>query len=68
MSATVARFPGTCPQCGGGIREGDVITRDLQDAWVHVQCPADPFDFDPADTCPECFTVRSKSGACSCPQ
>lgn len=67
MSAIKARFPGQCAQCGGGIREGDLIVRNLDDQWVHTICPADPFDFDLTEICPDCFTVRAKNGACACP-
>lgn len=41
------------------------------EAWRADQRPVDVavktrFDFDPADVCPSCFTVRATAGACSC--
>ena len=64
---TEAVFSSTCPDCGGGIRPGQRITRaNVFDAWKHAACPKTKFDVDPADVCSDCFTVRSTNGACSC--
>lgn len=56
-----------CPDCGGTIHPGQRITRaNVFDVWRHHRCPATKFDFDPADVCPDCFTVRTVTGACAC--
>jgi hypothetical protein len=70
MTTIEARHPGVCPKCGQRFDVGEMLTRDEEDtAWVHERCPdsPSPFDFDPADVCGGCFTVRAKNGACACP-
>ena len=65
--AVIARHPGSCPDCGGHCRPGDRITRPNHfELWRHAECPRTKFDFDPGDVCPECFTVRATTGACTC--
>lgn len=34
---------------------------------AEVQLAKTKFDFDPADVCTECFTVRAANGKCACP-
>jgi hypothetical protein len=56
-----------CPLCGGFIQTNSPVTRaNLFDPWQHVTCPRTKFDFDPGDVCPNCFTVRTTTGACNC--
>ncbi|MGW9345560.1 hypothetical protein ACWGR3_28825 [Streptomyces albidoflavus] len=63
----LAERPATCPACSNFIKVGDEITRDNAFAnWRHVRCPHTKYDFDPADVCPDCFTVRTPTGACNC--
>ena len=67
MTVKDAAVGAICPDCGAGIRLGQPVTRDsLFVSWRHVACPRTKFDFDPADVCPDCFTVRTTTGACSC--
>jgi len=62
-----ARHAGSCPDCGGHFDAGDLITRTNHfELWRHASCPLTKFDFDPGDVCPDCFTVRATTGACSC--
>lgn len=62
-----AHYPAPCGECGGMIAAGDQITRDSAFArWRHDTCPATKFDFDPAEVCTECFTVRAANGKCAC--
>ena len=70
MSA-VARFPSKCPACLGSIAVGDVIVPDPTpngaQPWVHETCPAGRLDI-VRSVCPECFTERSVTGQCMCPE
>jgi hypothetical protein len=64
---TLAERPSPCPDCGGFIQIDTPVERDnVFEPWRHVRCPRTKFDFDPADVCPDCFTVRTTTGACSC--
>ncbi len=68
MTGEEAAVGALCSDCGAGIRLGQPVTRDnLFAPWRHVSCPRTKFDFDPADVCPDCFTVRTPTGACACP-
>jgi hypothetical protein len=56
-----------CTECGGAIKPGERITRrNAFEAWRHATCPKTKFDFEPADVCGGCFTVRATTGACAC--
>jgi hypothetical protein len=64
---TIAQHSARCPDCDSFIRVGDAIVRPhLFEQWRHAVCPRTKFDFEPAEVCPDCFTVRSTTGACSC--
>lgn len=63
----IAQHPGLCSDCGGYFQPGDRVTRaNAFEQWRHVSCPRTKFDFDPGDVCPECFIVRTTTGACNC--
>lgn len=56
-----------CSECGVRFRINEAVTRaNVFEPWRHVACRRTKFDFDPADVCPNCFTVRTTTGACSC--
>lgn len=68
-----ARYPGTCPECGGRFDKGDRITHDGRQSlsepfgWRHVTCPDDPADATTLRTgeqvCTTCWLVHPE-GAC----
>ena len=68
-----ARYPGTCPECGGRWQPGDFIRSDrtapgnLNIAiWQHAHCPDDPGPTDlrkGEKVCPDCNLVHPE-GAC----
>lgn len=63
----IAERPSTCPDCFSFINIGDGVTRsNAFEEWRHVRCPRTKFEFDPAAVCPNCFTVRTLTGACNC--
>lgn len=63
----VAERPSSCPDCLGFIQVGDRVTRaNSFEEWRHVTCPKTKFDFDPAEVCTSCFTVRAANGRCAC--
>lgn len=65
---SIAERPSSCPDCFGFIQIGDPVTRSNSfGEWRHARCPKTKFDFDPAQVCEECFTVRAASGKCACP-
>jgi hypothetical protein len=67
MLTAIARHPSRCPDCGLAIHEGERIARANHfEFWRHETCPRTKFDFDPGDVCPDCFTVRTTTGACNC--
>lgn len=68
MTTIEAQHPGICPNCGQPSDVGERITRNASDtAWVHERCPeVGRFDFNPADVCGSCFTIRAVNGACAC--
>lgn len=67
----VARFQSVCPACGGRIEIGAPIVAGPEkqgaSVWVHEVCPPAKFDI-VRDICPGCFTERSVTGACMCPE
>ncbi len=66
-AVTTATIGMSCPDCGGFIQVGDRITRrNTFEEWRHARCPRTKFDIDPSEVCPDCFTVRATTGACSC--
>jgi hypothetical protein len=66
-NSTIAQRPTKCPDCHAFIQPGDRIVRPNGfDEWRHAHCPRTKFDIDPSDVCPNCFTVRATTGACSC--
>jgi hypothetical protein len=70
MMTIEAQHAGVCGECAERIHVGDRITRTADDRdWRHEVCPVvlSKFDFDASRVCGECFTVRSVSGACACP-
>lgn len=68
MSFT-ARFGGRCAaECGERIKPGDVVEY-VDDQLVHEGCVPAPVMERPArEQCPDCFTERSVTGACMCPE
>lgn len=61
MSVVIeAQRAGECDSCAFGIRPGQKITPTVDGGWEHTRCPAE------RQTCPECFTQVSVSGACMC--
>lgn len=61
MSVVIeAQRASDCDGCDFGIRRGQKITVTAGGDWVHVVCPA------ARQTCNECFTEISVSGACLC--
>lgn len=61
MSVVIeARYAGECDACTFGIRPGQKIQAMPDGGWEHTRCPAE------RQTCPECFTQVSVSGACMC--
>ncbi|GLJ78655.1 hypothetical protein [Microbacterium imperiale] len=67
MSTHDTEILATCEECDQPIRMTDPAIRPTAFTWWrHVRCPQTKFDFDPADVCPECFTVRTTTGACNC--
>jgi hypothetical protein len=39
MRVVQARFPSKCPACGGHIKPGNKVARNVSTAkWVHVRC------------------------------
>lgn len=63
-----ARYPGTCPECGGRIAEGDTIRLDeygIDEAeWRHDVCPDQPDPLDAGNpVCQTCWLAHPK-GAC----
>lgn len=66
-AVTTATIGMSCPDCDGFIQVGDRITRrNTFEEWRHARCPRTKFDIDPSEVCPDCFTVRATTGACSC--
>ena len=67
MTTIEAQHPGRCPECGQFFDTGTRVRND-DSGWVHERCPepSSPFDFNPADVCGGCFTVRARNGACGC--
>lgn len=70
MTTIQARFPGTCPECGGRWAEGDLIRIIPNDQrpgfWRHAVCPDDPADpsLKPGESvCQSCWLVHPE-GAC----
>jgi hypothetical protein len=62
-----AQHPGLCGQCDQRFDAGTRLVRNAPDTgWVHERCPEGKFDFNPADVCADCFTVRAVNGACAC--
>ena len=62
----MARWSGTCPECGGRWQPGDFIRADEDQAWKHAVCPDNLGDFDlkPTETvCQACWLVHPE-GAC----
>lgn len=58
-----AAYVDICEACGGQIRPGQLIDRDMwSEKWMHETCPQD----EPRPVCPECFTEIALSGACAC--
>ena len=66
MTTIEAKYAGVCPECGQRFDVGVRVTADEAGAWVHERCPEGKFDFNPADVCDSCFTVRAVNGACAC--
>jgi hypothetical protein len=67
MTTIEAKYAGVCPDCGQRFNVGERVTPDeAGEAWAHERCPEGKFDFNPADVCDSCFTIRSVSGACAC--
>lgn len=38
MDSIKAEFRSKCAVCGDWIEEGDTITKDEDDNWIHVDC------------------------------
>lgn len=61
MSVVVeAQRAGECEACVFGIRAGQQIMPLIDGGWAHTRCPAE------RQSCPECFTIVSVTGACMC--
>ncbi|MBW9093136.1 hypothetical protein JNB62_05525 [Microbacterium jejuense] len=67
MIVMTAMFATKCDACGGMIQPGQKIGALPDGDWTHVVCPPAKFDIT-RDVCPECFTERSVTGACMCPE
>ena len=63
-----ARYPGTCPECGGRWQPGDLIRAeemrlDSGVYWVHAACPDIPSDYEHHQpVCDRCWL--SHAGEC----
>ena len=62
-----ARYPGTCPECGGRWQPGDPIDTAEPgnlSKWKHAVCPDTPSDFEHhAPVCTPCW-LSHPEGAC----
>lgn len=62
-----AKYDGRCNTCGDTIQAGDLLEYDLDDRVSHSECLRDATTSDPSrPTCPRCFQVPSRTGACGC--
>jgi hypothetical protein len=52
-----AQFPGTCEECGGPIRPGELVVRGTW-GWIHDECPDAMPEPRAIDVCPHCRLVR----------
>lgn len=65
----MARFSGTCPECGNRWQPGDLIRSEQPEPgelplWQHAVCPDTQQDIDDARTpCARCFLIHPE-GAC----
>jgi hypothetical protein len=64
MSTFTAKYAsGTCTGCDSPIKPGEEITRDLDQDYVHVDCPDSDLDaMANKRVCPSCWMV----GPCDC--
>lgn len=61
MSVVIeAQRASECELCDFGIRPGQKIAALADGSWAHTGCPDGP------QTCDQCFTEISVSGACMC--
>lgn len=64
MMAIAARFYGTCGECDGTIKPGDLIITDPLDGasatWIHERCPESLEHR--REVCPTCFIEKP----CAC--
>lgn len=60
MIVIEAQRSSACDGCEFGIRPGQKITATPEGGWEHTRCP------EARQTCGECFTEVSVSGACMC--
>ena len=69
--STMARYSGTCPECGERWQPGDLIRSDDREPnglpiWTHAACPI-PYDLtavNPGETvCTDCWLIHPE-GAC----
>lgn len=64
MSTFIAQYAsGTCAECDAPIRVGEELGRNLDQDYVHVDCPENDLDsLAGAPVCPTCWMV----GPCDC--
>lgn len=67
----LARYSGTCPDCGERLQPGDLIRsgdcteRGVPTMWGHAACPQSVEKAEGA-VCDRCFLRRSLTGECGC--
>lgn len=59
-----AKFPGRCPDCGGDLDPGDMVTYNSEGKVAHVLCGGSIEDSITRPVCPSCFCEVPVSGVC----
>jgi hypothetical protein len=66
-----AHYAGRCRACDDPIDPGDAVTwsdvgGDGELVTVHEGCATAVRPPEPTETCPRCFMVKARNGACGC--
>lgn len=62
-----AAYASWCTACWQRVKEGDLIVRAVDGAWVHEACPEAAIVAE-RPVCGTCFLEVAVNGACGCPQ